>query len=167
MTNDEIKVLHVVGKFRGSLPEGGTPGQILEKTETGAEWKDNSSADGHTPYIGENGNWWINGVDTGEPSRGVHHVDIDCEGGDKTILVENSTVYRITNCAELTMTFPEDSPLPEAHIFVSFAEDSNAAVVFPDGISYYGTDPLSVDPGDNWEISIDPVGGMLFLGKKV
>ena len=25
---------------------------------------------GATPYIGENGNWWINGVDTGKPSRG-------------------------------------------------------------------------------------------------
>ena len=27
--------------------------------------------DGSTPEIGTNGNWWINGVDTGKPSRGV------------------------------------------------------------------------------------------------
>lgn len=26
--------------------------------------------DGATPEIGENGNWWINGIDTGKPSRG-------------------------------------------------------------------------------------------------
>jgi hypothetical protein len=26
--------------------------------------------DGNTPYIGENDNWWIDGVDTGKPSRG-------------------------------------------------------------------------------------------------
>ena len=25
---------------------------------------------GSTPYIGENGNWWINGTDTGKPSKG-------------------------------------------------------------------------------------------------
>ena len=28
-------------------------------------------ADGATPIIGENGNWWINGEDTGKPSRGA------------------------------------------------------------------------------------------------
>lgn len=27
--------------------------------------------DGYTPYIGSNGNWWINGEDTGYPSKGV------------------------------------------------------------------------------------------------
>lgn len=26
---------------------------------------------GFTPYIGSNGNWWINGEDTGKPSRGL------------------------------------------------------------------------------------------------
>ena len=26
---------------------------------------------GYTPYIGDNGNWWINGEDTGKPSRGM------------------------------------------------------------------------------------------------
>lgn len=25
---------------------------------------------GQTPYVGPNGNWWIGGVDTGEPSVG-------------------------------------------------------------------------------------------------
>ena len=29
-----------------------------------------TGADGVTPEIGENGNWWINGEDTGKPSRG-------------------------------------------------------------------------------------------------
>ena len=26
--------------------------------------------DGSTPYIGENGNWWVGGKDTGKPSKG-------------------------------------------------------------------------------------------------
>ena len=26
--------------------------------------------DGRTPYIGENGNWWVGGEDTGKPSKG-------------------------------------------------------------------------------------------------
>lgn len=30
-----------------------------------------SGEDGYTPYIGSNGNWWINGEDTGYPSKGV------------------------------------------------------------------------------------------------
>lgn len=29
-----------------------------------------AGTNGHTPEIGTNGNWWINGVDTGKPSRG-------------------------------------------------------------------------------------------------
>ena len=36
---------------------------------TGAAGAD--GADGATPEIGENGNWWINGEDTGKPSRGA------------------------------------------------------------------------------------------------
>lgn len=39
-----VKMLQVAGKLRGALPEGGTPGQVLEKTESGAEWKDRGFA---------------------------------------------------------------------------------------------------------------------------
>jgi len=35
--------------------------------------------DGNTPYIGENGNWWVDGEDTGKPSRG--------EKGEETIVI--------------------------------------------------------------------------------
>ena len=35
----------------------------------GADGQDGT--DGATPVIGENGNWWINGEDTGKPSRGA------------------------------------------------------------------------------------------------
>ncbi len=39
---------------------------ICCKGDTGA-----TGADGVTPIIGINGNWWINGVDTGMPSQGM------------------------------------------------------------------------------------------------
>ncbi len=32
---------------------------------------------GHTPYIGENGNWWIAGEDTGVPSSGEPFWELD------------------------------------------------------------------------------------------
>jgi hypothetical protein len=37
---------------------------------------------GFTPYIGENENWWINGEDTGLPSRGI-------DGESPIITIEN------------------------------------------------------------------------------
>jgi hypothetical protein len=45
--------------------------------------------DGHTPYIGKNGNWWINGTDTGvyaggqsgEPTKEMHSVTFHYEDG--------------------------------------------------------------------------------------
>lgn len=43
--------------------EKGDPGEPGQKGEDGADGKD--GIDGQTPYIGENGNWWIGDVDTG------------------------------------------------------------------------------------------------------
>lgn len=31
--------------------------------------------DGHSPYIGENGNWWIDGVDTGVSASAGTFID--------------------------------------------------------------------------------------------
>ena len=40
-------------------------------------------ADGYTPEIGDNENWYINGVDTGKPSRG--------ESGSNDIVLASTT----------------------------------------------------------------------------
>ena len=46
-------------------------GEKGDKGDTGAAGANGADgADGVTPEIGENGNWWINGEDTGKPSRG-------------------------------------------------------------------------------------------------
>ena len=49
----------------------GEKGDTGEKGETGADGKDGASGkDGNTPFIGENGNWWIGGTDTGVKATG-------------------------------------------------------------------------------------------------
>lgn len=40
---------------------------------TGADGKDGKN--GSTPVIGDNGNWWIDGIDTGKPSKGADGKD--------------------------------------------------------------------------------------------
>ena len=56
------------------MPAGGTAGQVLTKltdADFEAEWQDcQGGADGITPTIGENGNWYLGATDTGKPSRG-------------------------------------------------------------------------------------------------
>ena len=51
--------------------EKGEKGDTGEKGETGVDGKDGASGkDGNTPFIGENGNWWIGGTDTGVKAAG-------------------------------------------------------------------------------------------------
>ena len=51
--------------------EKGEKGDTGEKGETGASGNDGASGkDGNTPFIGENGNWWIGGTDTGVKAAG-------------------------------------------------------------------------------------------------
>lgn len=70
-TADSVRADADAGKFNGPQgPQGpkgdkGDPGAKGDKGDTGA-----AGADGQTPYIGENGNWYIGDVDTGKPSRG-------------------------------------------------------------------------------------------------
>ena len=58
------------------VPAGGTAGQVLTKltdADFEAEWQDcQGGADGITPTIGENGNWFLGDVDTNKPSRGAN-----------------------------------------------------------------------------------------------
>ena len=56
------------------MPSGGSAGQVLTKltdADFEAEWQDSQGgADGITPTIGDNGNWYLGSTDTGKPSRG-------------------------------------------------------------------------------------------------
>lgn len=60
------------------IPKGGKKSYVLtkESDEDGDyDWEPPTGGEASTPIIGENGNWFINGEDTGKPSRG--------EKGDK------------------------------------------------------------------------------------
>ena len=71
----------IILKLNSKVPDDGTTGQVLKKTETGTEWADGEKgitphidettkhwmigntdtgiiAEGKTPYIGDNGNWY-------------------------------------------------------------------------------------------------------------
>lgn len=53
----------------GANGSQGAPGATGATGERGADGKDGAKgADGQSPYIGENGNWWIGGKDTGVPA---------------------------------------------------------------------------------------------------
>lgn len=63
----------------GEKGDKGDPGEKGDKGDTGA-----AGIDGKTPYIGENGNWWIGETDTGVKAEGVDGAQgIPGEKGDK------------------------------------------------------------------------------------
>ena len=68
-----------------------------------------SCKDGQTPYIGENGNWWIGDVDQGVPARGEKGEDgtngVSVVSISKTSTVDNVDTYTVTFSNNTTSTF--------------------------------------------------------------
>ncbi|WP_216071640.1 hypothetical protein [Acinetobacter indicus] len=77
-----IEVIGAEGKSAYDLAvENGFAGTLTEwlaslKGDAGADGKD-----GYTPYVGSNGNWWINGIDTGFTSTGQNGVSPTIKDG--------------------------------------------------------------------------------------
>ncbi|QIO09257.1 BapA/Bap/LapF family prefix-like domain-containing protein [Acinetobacter lanii] len=77
-----IEVIGAEGKSAYDLAvENGFAGTLSEwlaslKGDAGADGKD-----GYTPYVGSNGNWWINGIDTGFTSTGQNGVSPTIKDG--------------------------------------------------------------------------------------
>ena len=75
----------------GADGKDGINGQNGSDGKDGADGKDGTNgqngsdgADGNTPFIGENGNWWIGETDTGVKAAGIDGADgVDGEKGDK------------------------------------------------------------------------------------
>jgi hypothetical protein len=60
----------------GAVPIIGNNGNwFIDGVDTGVPARGKDGADGVTPLIGENGNWVIDGVDTGIPARGANGED--------------------------------------------------------------------------------------------
>ena len=80
---DEIWLnLYDLSVLKGLDGRDGTDGKDGTNGINGQDGRD--GADGNTPFIGENGNWWIGETDTGVKAAGTDGVDgTDGEKGDK------------------------------------------------------------------------------------
>ena len=67
-----------------------------------------SCKDGQTPYIGENGNWWIGDVDQGVPARGENGKD-GANGDDGVSVVSISKTSTVDNVDTYTVTFSDNT----------------------------------------------------------
>ena len=83
---DEIWLnLYDLSVLKGLDGRDGADGKDGINGIDGSDGKDGADgADGNTPFIGENGNWWIGETDTGVKAAGTDGVDgTDGEKGDK------------------------------------------------------------------------------------
>lgn len=133
-------------------------------------------ADGITPTIGANGNWYLDTTDTGKPSRGEKG-DKGDPGSDANVTKDNvvaalgytpkavsaqvttgsnitladNTEYRLTDVTTLTLNYPAGNF--ECWMRLTFAASGNATVTLPTGTKYIGTTP-DFKNGETWEMSI-------------
>ena len=83
---DEIWLnLYDLSVLKGLDGRDGADGKDGINGKDGIDGKDGADgADGNTPFIGENGNWWIGETDTGVKAAGIDGTDgVDGEKGDK------------------------------------------------------------------------------------
>lgn len=133
-------------------------------------------ADGITPTIGANGNWYLDTTDTGKPSRGEkgdkgdpgsdanvtkanvitalgytpEAVSAQVTTGSNITLADN-TEYRLTDVTELSITYPDGNF--ECWMRLAFAADGTITVTLPSTTQYIGTTPTFAN-GETWEMSI-------------
>lgn len=133
-------------------------------------------ANGITPTIGANGNWYLGTTDTGKPSRGEkgdkgdpgsdanvtkanvitalgytpEAVSTQVTTGSNITLADN-TEYRLADVTTLTLTYPTGNF--ECWMRLTFAASGNVTVTLPAGTKYIGTAP-DFKNGETWEMSI-------------
>ena len=99
-------------------------------------------------------------------AQAIVRTSLNGSGGNLDLLLGNNTIYYITGYDTITISLPDDVYM--AHLFVTFPTDAEeVGFLLPEGVMISGHDPLTAAAGEHWEVSIDSMGGALFLRKTV
>lgn len=122
-----------LGNIKGAQGEKGDKG---DKGETGAAGKD--GADGLTPYIGENGNWWIGSTDTGVLASSANENPQELDFyllDDGTYAVGVGNAQFLSN-VEIPSTYKGRAVTAIAEN--GFKEAKNKSITIPDSVTTIG-----------------------------
>lgn len=87
--------------------------------------------------------------------------------GNVAIQISDGEVYYVRGYTTVEISFRDDN-FCTAHLFVTFPDTAeDVGFVLPDGLQISGHDPSTAAAGEQWEISVDSVGGALFMRKTV
>ncbi len=98
---------------KGDQGEQGIQGEKGDKGDQGDKGEDGQ--DGQTPFIGENGNWWIGDIDTGIKAQPEEHLH---EFGESKKIIESTCVedgLAIKICKACAQVFAETLPVNGNH----------------------------------------------------
>ena len=100
-------------------------------------------------------------------AREIKRSTLTGTSGNLDLQVTNDTIYYITGYDTVTITLP-NTDYYMAHLFVTFPADAEeVGFTLPEGVLVSGHDPSTAAPGEHWEVSIDSIGGALFVRKTV
>ena len=118
-----------------------------EPGAAGASGKDGT--DGKTPYVGDNGNWYIGADDTGKPSRGAKG-EPGQDGVTPTFSIESVETGEPGTDAEVTMT--GDAPNHGLKFVIPRGNKGDTGAAGADGKTPY------VGDNGNWFVGSDDTG---------
>ena len=120
------------------------------KGATGAPGADGRDGeDGKTPYVGDNGNWYIGTDDTGKPSRGVKG-EPGKDGVTPTFSIESVETGEPGTDADVTMT--GDAPNHGLRFVIPRGDKGDTGAAGADGKTPY------VGDNGNWFVGSDDTG---------
>lgn len=94
----------------------------------------------------------------------INRVTKTGSGGNVNVAVKNNTIYSISGYNTITILPPEGNYT--AHLFVEFPSNAEAVgFVLPKDMEVSGNDPSTAAKGERWEVSLDSMGGAIFLRK--
>ena len=118
-----------------------------EPGAAGADGKDGEN--GKTPYVGDNGNWYIGADDTGKPSRGAKG-EPGQDGVTPTFSIESVETGEPGTDAEVTMT--GDAPNHGLKFVIPRGDKGDTGAAGADGKTPY------VGDNGNWFVGSDDTG---------